>query len=538
MNASKVTMMDTSSPDATKLFWFKNVANVKKKLFKSMLAIAVIAGIAITYGPAIVYRVESYLPIQVKHNEEYVLETGQPLVSGTQSINRYHSALRELDTLLVDYDNDKKLMGIKLVAEGQANAKYVYLKDLDSRYLTPLLPYQHGRELTEFDSYNLMLAEYARSGMNLSFQESNKYFGTFSASDNVFDDKGEYIYQNDKILPNSKVRPTRISIINNCLTPGLWEISAADSVGEMYHGWFTLPRETYFEMVRENNSLSVSQETLRKTLAYDGTAEVLLNLDKLRNKIDTIQTSDLSITYDKKLGSYSSQDSRRKTQRSFYSVERDGEEIDAQTFADLIKGDVFSLYKFVSPGVYSTKKEEVNYDPSWSNVEINTVSPLTSYDGNQSKYNDNESVEIIIYSQDRQRAIILGNIPLSLLVYQDDYVIPAFGVGVLSSSEHIERRYLRIKEGPKPHYAYLTKLDENEFYGLNNHKYGLEQIFLRPIKRGQKVYLRVFLVSYERITDLLELEILLDEKLAMKIDKSSEVFKTPLFRRYQDNNII
>jgi hypothetical protein len=145
---------------------------------------------------------------------------------------------------------------------------------------------------------------------------------------------------------------------------------------------------------------------------------------------------------------------------------------------------------------------------------------------------------VIVYSKDESQAIVIGNVPLSLLVFQHDYIIPAFGVGVLPASELIERRHLRIKDGPKPHYAYLANHRDGKFFGLNNHKYGIEQVFLRPFKKEGKVFLRIILVSYERITDLLELEVPLESDLADKINDISSHFKTPLFRSYEDNNIL
>ena len=53
-------------------------------------------------------------------------------------------------------------------------------------------------------------------------------------------------------------------------------------------------------------------------------------------------------------------------------------------------------------------------------------------------------------------------------------------------------------------------------YVANNHELGLEQIYLRPVRRGDDVLLRVTLVAYERIVDILEVDVKLPDALAKK----------------------
>ncbi len=515
------------------------LARNKIVIFNVLIAIVVMVLLIVNFGSSLVMIVESNLPIKVDYKKEYTLDSGQPLTGNTQSLNRYHSVLNSLDNVIVDFSPKSKLFNFTLTDGKKENAKKVFYKEIDSRFLTPLLPYNISQEITEFDAYNLMLAEYARVGLTLSYQENNKHFGSFWATEGVFNKGGEYLFQDNEILPNSGILPTRMSITNNCLSPGLWEINAKDSVGEMFHGWVDLPRDIYFDAIRANNNIVTTDWDLLKILKYKTGIAVLLDLDTLRKSKGIIQDSKLQLADGKKIGSYSSQDSRRKTQKNFFTITRDGEEFEAKEFSELKAGDTFELIAFVPPGVYSsTKIEPVIYDPNWNRVTIKGVSPLTSYENNESKYNDLESLELVIYSSDESRAIVLGNIPLSLLVFQEDYAIPAFGVGVLSASENIERRYLRMSEGPKPHYAYLTHHKEGKFYGVNNHEFGMEQVYLRPVERDGKVFLRITLVSYERITDLLELEVALDAGLATKIKEVSKTYRTPLFRGYIDNNIL
>ena len=72
-------------------------------------------------------------------------------------------------------------------------------------------------------------------------------------------------------------------------------------------------------------------------------------------------------------------------------------------------------------------------------------------------------------------------------MFQEDYDVPGFGVGVLRASEPIEKRHLFLRDGPAPIYAYAADVDGETFYLANNHELGLEQIYLRPVKRGDDV---------------------------------------------------
>jgi hypothetical protein len=75
-------------------------------------------------------------------------------------------------------------------------------------------------------------------------------------------------------------------------------------------------------------------------------------------------------------------------------------------------------------------------------------------------------------------------------------------------------------------------------YVANNHELGLEQIYLRPIRRGDDVLLRVTLVAYERIVDILEVEVKLPDELARKIVDASAHYERPLWRSFSDSNLL
>ena len=112
------------------------------------------------------------------------------------------------------------------------------------------------------------------------------------------------------------------------------------------------------------------------------------------------------------------------------------------------------------------------------------------------------------------------------------------GVGVLRASEPVEKRYLFMKDGPAPVYAYSAFAREGKLEIANNHEQGLEQIYLRPYEKDGAVWLRITLVAYERIVDLLEVEVKLPEDLGARIKRASAGYTRPLWRSFSDSNIL
>ncbi len=512
-----------------------------------LLGYPLLAGLCVAMG-LFLYWHDSGPGIALHLDEEQTTPNGQVMNPSTQSMNRYASDLRRLDRLLkIDLSKDGHRVSFEL--GGENRGERLFAKAIDAKFLVPLLPYPTGGTLDAFDHANLMLGEYARNGLDLSFQDDNALFGYFNSTQDLFDDDSDdYNYGNGILEPNPRTRPRRFSVTNNCLKPGLWEFAAKDTVGEMYHSWFKMPQDIYFRMIRTASDIRISDADLADALSYSrDLSDVPLRLDRLRKEQQLLLTGQPRIRLSKAVGSYSSQDSRRKVQKGYFQVIRDGEQIEPQAFTDMNPGDEFKVRKFVAPGVYSTDEfETVPYTPYWSNAIIRSVAPLTRYPGGREADDPLGYVEILLYERGEQRGIVMGNIPVSLLVEQDDYRIPAFGIGVLPPSEVIERRYLRLEEGPVPHYAYQVSRDsggqekgnEQAWFLLNNHESGLEQIYLRPFHRQDKVFLRITLVSYERIVDLLEMEIEVTGELADRIRLATREYKPPLFRVYMDANVI
>lgn len=476
------------------------------------------------------------LLLATSFEEEEKISENKVLSSSTQSLNRYHSVLRELPQTHFEYDAKRQEIELSL----SNDQEQLQLKNIDARFLLPLLPYPHKKRIDDFDKANLLLAEFARNGISLSYQTDNSAFGFFSASAGLFNDEGEYYYHTEGIQPNRGVRPKRFSITNNCLDPGLWELNATDAVGEMYHAWFSLPEDRYQQMVKDQNGLENSVEELADFVANrQHFAGIPLDLARLREVRGEYLTSRAQLSQDKALGAYSSQDSRRKVQRGFFRILREGEAVALDKLEELQTGDAFSLHSFQAPGVYRTAdRTTIPHNANWEEIVLREVSPKTSYGGRHEDFGKYGYLELELFAKDKSQSIIAGNIPIQLLVLGEDYQIPAFGAGVLPASEPIERRYLRLQQGPPPAYAYLTQLQDGKQFMLNNHPAGYEQIYLRPFLQKQQLMLRITIVSYERIVDLLEFVVPITGPLAEKINKASEEYQPPIHLVYQDSNIL
>jgi hypothetical protein len=460
------------------------------------------------------------------------MNAGQPLSASTQSVNRYHSVLQKLGSADLTLDGKRERLRVKL-ADGLS------FENVDPRFVVPLLDYPHERKLSAFDKLNLMLAEYSRNGVELAHQDANREYGYFT-SKGLFNDDEEYAYADGKVVPNPGTRPKRMSLVNNCLFPGLWEVSAADSVGEMFHAWLKLPEKDYFALVRAVNGIEATDEELAKAMGYvSDVGHVAIEFGRLRTVVKSWGTLPLTVRLDKPVASYSTQDSRRKVQRKFYRVEREGKPIEVKTFADLAAGDMFQFHSFVPPGIYTQKPPRaVPYEPIWTTVELAEVTPLTRFARPSPHRYDLGALGIMLRSQDGKRAIVVGNLPIDLLVFQEDYDVPGFGVGVLRASEPVEKRFLYMKEGPAPVYAYSALARDGTLEIANNHDQGLEQIYLRPYQKGSQVMLRITLVAYERIVDLLEVEVALPDELGKRIIQASQRYQRPLWRSFSDSNIL
>lgn len=474
------------------------------------------------------YTTEIAIDQEIRADENKVIN------SSTQSINRYSSNLRDLQTVKFEYHQSEKKINFSL--KNHEGDKFIQINNIDIKFICPQLPYQEV-DGDKFDIANLILAEYSRNSIGIPIQKSNDMFAQVSFSKELFNDKGEYIFEDGNYKPNAGVLPKRLSVINNCLRPGLWEFSASDAVGEMYHSWFEVDKDFYYKMIE--NLTGIRKESIPDNFNDpEHFNNVNLELDRLRNLEEFIGKYTVKYNSQKVLGGYSSQDSRRKVQRKFYEIERNGTIIKVKKQEELKDGDMFSMFSFQEPGIYDPKNRmKLKFNREWDTAEVFRTNPKTQYSEKQ-EFIVSDYIELKIYNKNKTKAIVIGNLPLALLSFRNDFIIPAFGVGVFSASEPIERRLLRSTVGPHPSFAYLTALgNDGNFKMVNNHLLGYEQVFLRPVIKGEDTYIRVTLVSYERITDLIEFEIKVNN-LKDELIKNNKTYHPPIYETYQDDNTL
>ncbi len=511
----------------------------------AVLALAAAAGLG-----GQLWMAEPLENIPLELNMEHRDARGGPVNPSTQSVNRYSSVLEDL-TRIPKIQLAPQGTRLSLQIASPDGSKTVNFENLDAYQMVPILPYTTAPGgLDDFDRANLMLAEFGRNGLMLSYQAKNSTLAYFNDLPKPFFSAGgeeDYtVGKNGAIVPNKQARPKRFSITNNCLKAGLWELSAADAVGEMYHAWFNMPKPVYAEMIRRANGIGLPDGEILSALKYRGDiTAVPADLGRLRTEGPVLFQGKARVLASKQIGSYSTQESRQKSQNKYFEVTRGfslfgaTNAVAAKTFADLEVGDIFSTRKFVNPGIYSgDENKTIPFDPFWEDVEVRSVKPLTRFRDGKPAAAGEEFLEISVYAKDRQRRIVMGNIPLGLLVEQEDYLLPSFGVGVNPPAEFAERRHLRLKDGPVPHYAYQNVLRGGQWRLENNHEGGIEQMALRVFTKGDRTFLRVTFIAYERILDLLELEVEITGPLAQKLRASSAAYQPPLYSVYEDLNII
>jgi len=153
----------------------------------------------------------SVADVAVTLDREEKQADGSVLTSSTQSLNRYFSVLRQHAKADVAYDSETNRLSLGLKDDKGSVA--VTLKNIDAGFMVPLLPYPHNQELDELDEAVLMLAEYSRNGINLSYHEENDKVGFFYPTEGLFNNE-EYLFEEGEVKPNPKVLPKRIQIVH------------------------------------------------------------------------------------------------------------------------------------------------------------------------------------------------------------------------------------------------------------------------------------------------------------------------------------
>ena len=141
----------------------------------------------------------------------------------------------------------------------------------------------------------------------------------------------------------------------------------------------------------------------------------------------------------------------------------------------------------------------------------------------------NEEIHLEWIIQLEGYRFVIGNLPMPLLVQEEDFSIHGFGVGILSANEFAERREFLLHSGHHPVYAYLVNDTGDQQMALNSHEYGMEQIFIRAFPYEKEPYWEVTITSYERIVDLVKYKITMPESLVDLSKSYNDNYITPIY---------
>jgi hypothetical protein len=270
-------------------------------------------------------------------------------------------------------------------------------------------------------------------------------------------------------------------------------------------------------------------------------AEVPLKLERLRREKKNLGEAPVSLFAREDARGFSSQDSRRKISMGFAMIEKDGKAVPAESSNDFTTWPVL-FPDFIPPGKYSLtdrKRFDLRFLRDVKQAKIRTVEPLTSYTPfkkeKRSLADHSPFVEIELEFENKR--IVVGNLPSSLLVPQEDYPIYGFGVGVQSSSEPAERRQFLPEKAPPPSFAYLCRVEDGKALALNSHEFGLEQVFVRTHINDKDPWWEITLASFERIVDIVKYRVDIPPGLHAVLRKSASQYVSPLYRVYRDDNV-
>lgn len=501
-----------------------------------LLAVAVIVGgllvLDFAYGRSLAMD-----GVEVRPTLEHRTADGGLYTPSTQSLLRTHSWLEGVRFLTVRLDREEKA---EIDLEVPASDRRFSVHNLPVRYLVPRLHYRAVGGGDAMDAFNLMLAEYSRNSLSVPLGQSGDsmaHYRTDLPATVPWVLTGDY-----QFAPNPDYRPQRFSVVNNCLAPGLWELSAVDRSGEIYHGWFSMRPDLYFDLVAKVNDFD--RQRVAAALAWSA-AEVPIDLGRLRKPLADL--GEVAAAVVDEAVSFSSQGSRRKLHRDYVLYE-DADGLHPPARLSDLQQHAVAMTSFVEPGLYASQVEsrsrfDFGFLAHPAGARVTLVSPRTDYAFDERRRppaETREYIEIALGLEGGEQ-IVIGNLPLDLLVRQEDFAINGFGVGILSADEPAERREFLIDRGPRPSFAYLARPDTagapDRLIALNSHGRGLEQIFLRSHPDAPVPHFTLTISSYERIVDIVKYRIDMPASLIEKQLRHSERYLPPIYFTYRDDNV-
>lgn len=479
-------------------------------------------------------REQSWGPIAVSPSLEDITPDSSLYTPSTQSFLRGDHWLETVENIELLTDGLEEL---RIDFEAPGSDAFLSVVQLPTDYLVPRLTYPAADPPDAFDAFNLMMAEYSRNSVSVpvgSPGDATAHFQTNLAEEVPWKLVSDYQFE-----PNPQLRPIRIGVINNCLTPGLWELNASDRSGEIYHSWFNMPEALYTALVARANG--VDEAFAAQATQWD-TEPAEIDFARLRTVDETIGRTTLRLSDDADAG-YSSQDSRRKLAKRYALVEKEDALVIPEHLSDLTASPVH-LSSFIEPGKYAFTERRV-FDLAFlaatDDAEIRRVTPLTDYDwlnragAEPPPERAANYLELTLHLDEYN--VVLGNLPMELLVPQEDFVIEGFGVGVLNSAGIAERRKYLYEQGPAPSFAYLYQMQNGRAMALNSHEFGIEQIFIRTHTRDDDPWWEITITSYERIVDLVKYRVDIPEALQQELTTYAMEYISPLYRTYRDDNL-
>ncbi len=465
--------------------------------------------------------------IKVRSDLEDRHSNGKRHTPSTQSFLRGEHMLEGVVGVRVAIDK-----GASATVELQHPKMEFSVVNLPIDQLVPRLHYTPKSPPDDFDALNLLLAEYSRNGISVprgAAGDSMAHFETSLQEERPYRLGGDYQFQ-----ANPDFRPIRFAVINNCLAPGLWELSAQDRSGEIYHSWFDVSEAGYIDLVARTNDLprDFVAEAVKWRLQ-----EVAIDFERLRRDARPVGRAAATVRSDEESG-YSSQDSRRKLAAGFATVERDGEQAVPKKLADLTASPV-QLSSFIAPGKYSLKerrKFDFQFLRGIRGVDVYQTTALTHYNWRAAKQQATPDC-LELHLDLGEWVVVLGNLPMHLLVPQEDFGIWGFGAGVLPSSDFAERRKFLIEAGPPPPFSYLCKKQGDKLIAVNSHDKGVEQVFIRTHVQDAKPHWEITVTSYERIVDLVKYQVEIPKSLVAPLKRAAANYAAPLYRTYRDDNV-
>lgn len=474
--------------------------------------------------------------LEVKPSLEDKKDDGSVYTPETQSILRGKHVLESVDGMDIQIDSNDEAT---VVLKSSKNGETVRYNSIPIDTLVPRLHYSPASPPDEFDAFNLMLAEYSRNSIDFPRGTKSDSMTHFESS---FDEvSAPWTLNSDyEFKANPRYMPSRMSLTNNCLGPGLWELNATDTAGEIFHAWFGFPGDRYMQLVAQVNGLP--REFVEKAVIFRK-EDAPVDLDRLRTIKESIGTGTVVLAPDSRAG-YSSQGSRRKLGRGFAMVEKDGKLVKPEKLSDLTSS-VSHLSEFQEPGRYSFKVRkpfDMSFLAKAKGAEFFLVEPKTSYvdfngQGGKRAENADQTEYLELHVTLENETLVFGNLPISLLVPTEDFTLHGFGVGILSAGEPTEQRKLWFERGPLPSFGYLIHEKDGKTMGVNTHERGLEQVFLRTRFEKGVPHIEVILTSYERMVDLVKYEITVPSGLVERLNQARLRYIPPIYRTYKDDNL-